>query len=729
MSLGPLGMSSGMDINSMVSKIVDAERVPKQARIDSDRMQVDTNISAYGRLRESLDTMKNLMANFRQEKAFAVRTVESTDDDVVSATATTEAIAGRYAIDVLQLAQSHKVASDTVSDDTRFGPGKLQVSLGEQNFTVDVQGNARLMDVVRGINGASDNPGVRASIINDAEGQRLIVASDRSGADHHIKIGVESEAGNPLKKFEYKTLEERVKALEVARNAAAEALAAPLPGQEVANPEQINTGDAVKEGSDPLQASSMSKSPIDSQNRDVGSNNNEIGSTSSSGIAETRDGTDSSTLSGAAIAGTAGAAGAATLAGASATGAATAEAAATAGTLAANAASAFVKPENSIPGWSETASGTLLDSYTPPLPELDEKALNKMGDVPGWSNTASGTLTDSYVTPKEAQAAEELRIAEEEARIEAQKAAKEAALEQQRAAIDDALAKGTMTDEQARQAKLDLLSPEEKARQIKIDETQAALESAEQSLAAYSGMTEVQEAQDSVVMLDGIAQLSSENNVIEDAIDGIDITVKGVTDPKEKTTEIGVEYDRRSVRDDIEQFVNAYNQFYKVSSELSSVDPRTGQAGPLAGDSVVRGAQSRLKSVLSTQIENAPVDLKTLTEFGITGTRQGTLEINYEMLDRQLNNNFTKLEEFFGGSKGFAKKVEDAVQSLTGVTGSIRTRENSLRDQNYRLNDAQDTLDRRMVGLEERTKNKFMAMQDATAKMQGQLSGMMSALG
>ena len=107
MSLGPLGMSGGMDINSMVSKIVDAERVPKQQRIDNERATIDASISAYGRLRESLDTMKNLMTNFRQEKAFAVRSVETTDDAVVSATATTDAIAGKYAIDVLQLAQSH----------------------------------------------------------------------------------------------------------------------------------------------------------------------------------------------------------------------------------------------------------------------------------------------------------------------------------------------------------------------------------------------------------------------------------------------------------------------------------------------------------------------------------------------------------------------------------------------------------------------------------------------
>lgn len=156
--MGPIGMSSGMDINSMVSKIVDAERIPKQQRIDFERAKIDTSISAYGRLRESLDTMKNLMANFRQEKAFALRSVNTTEESVVTATATTDAIAGKYAVDVLQLAQSHKIASDVIPEDTRFGPGKLQISLGDEQFDFSLRKNSKLTDVVRAINGASDNP-------------------------------------------------------------------------------------------------------------------------------------------------------------------------------------------------------------------------------------------------------------------------------------------------------------------------------------------------------------------------------------------------------------------------------------------------------------------------------------------------------------------------------------------------------------------------------------------
>ncbi|MFH4561882.1 flagellar filament capping protein FliD [Vibrio diabolicus] len=663
MSLGPLGMSGGMDINSMVSKIVDAERVPKQQRIDNERTTINASISAYGRLRESLDTMKNLMANFRQEKAFAVRTVETTDDNIVSATATTDAIAGKYAIDVLQLAQSHKVASDVLPEDAKFGPGKLQISLGDDTFNANVRSSSKLADVVRGINGSKDNPGVRASLINDVEGPRLILASNLSGKDHQIRVSVEADKGNPLKYFEYQTLEDRVNALEEARSAAEEVLG-PLQF-----PEQPVELDANGNPLPPEEQKAAENGQYDGSQEPISAAGAEAAKAGQEAIDEANR-------------------------------------------------RASLRPEDRIPGWTETASGTLLDSYEEPELELDEKAIEKAPDVPGWSNAASGTLTDSYVTTKEAKQLLEQEKAEIEQKIASEKQALDAKVE-----------RGELTEEQAKQIHRAKLDPQERERLEKIDEAEAKIAKAQSAFEEYLGMTEVQAGQDSEVLLDGVAKLSSHNNVIEDAIEGVDLTLKGKSEPNKPPAEIGVEYDRQSVRNDIENFVAAYNSFYQTSQALASVDPVTGQKGPLSGDSTVRSADSRLKSVFSTQIDKAPENLKSLTEFGITTTRQGTLEINYDMLDRQLNNNFNELEKFFGGNTGFAKRVEDAIHGITGITGSIRTREKSLTEQNYRLSDDQAALDRRMESLEKRTHAKFTAMQDATGKMQGQLGALMSALG
>ncbi|MGF1719706.1 flagellar filament capping protein FliD [Vibrio kyushuensis] len=662
MSLGPMGMNTGMDINSMVSKIVNAERMPKQQRIDNERTNIDASISAYGRLKESLDTMKDLMASFRQNKAFAARTVGTTNESVVAATANTEAMAGRYAIDVLQLAQSHKVASDVLSPDDKFGPGKLQIQLGKDDFTIDVKENATLVDVVREINGNKSNPGVRASVINDMEGPRLIVASNLSGHDNAIKISAQAGLHDPLNKLEYKTLEERVKDLEKARSAAQQLISPLSPlEQKFAQKVAEKISDAAK-GVDEELAEEASDAAIsaDPNAEKAGTAGNEL---SKDAIAAAAD------------------------------------------------ANKYQKPQDRIPGWTETASGTLLDSYYEPAPELDAKALEKAPDVPGWSNSASGTLTDSYVTPKEAKQALDRKLAAE------------------KASIERAVASGEMTPERAKQLERAKLTPEERAYLERVDQADADLISAQNAFDTYVGMTQVQAAQDSKVMLDGVAQLSSHNNVIENAIEGVDLTVKGKSEVGKAPAEIDIEYDRQGVREDIEQFVAAYNQFYQTSKELGGVDPRTGQGGPLAGDSIIRSADSRLKSVFSSSIEPAPDELKSLTEFGITTTRQGTLEINYNMLDRQLNNNFTKLGDFFGGNQGFAKKVEDAIHSMTNATGTIRTREQSLVERNYRLVDDQAALDRRMDGLEKRTHSKFASMQDSTSKMQYQLAGMMNALG
>ncbi|SHO55848.1 flagellar filament capping protein FliD [Vibrio quintilis] len=665
MTLGPIGMNAGMDVNSIVSKVVDAERLPKQQRIDNQRTQNETSISAYGRLRESLDTMKNLMAGFRQDKAFALRKASSTDEEVVSAKAATDAIAGRYAVDVLQLAQSHKLASGVIPEDTKFGPGKLDISLGEKTFSVDIRNKSKLKDVVNQINHAKGNPGIRASVINDVNGPRLIIASNQSGKDNKVSISAEGTTDKALKRLEYKTLEQRVKDLEDARSQAQQ-LIHPL------TPEQQKVAGKVAE-----KLENAARAVDESVAQEI----KEAAKTAQDPSDTKQAGTD---LSDSAV-----------------------KAAATAG----EAAQTYIKPEDRIPGWTETASGTLLDSYSEGEPPLSGSDLEKSGDVPGWSNTASGTLLDSYVTPKEAAAELKEKLAQEQQQIE------------------QAIKSGEMTPEEAKELERSKLSPEEKAYVEKVENVQAQLKEAQNSFDAYQGMTEVQSAQDAEVILDGVAKLASHNNIIEDAIEGVDLTLKGESDPKQKTAEVDIEYDRNSVRENIEKFVSAYNQFYQTSQQLSVANPKTGEKGPLAGDSIVRSADSRLKRVFSSPVEQAPENLKTLTEFGITTTRQGTLEINHDMLNKQLNNNFDKLGDFFGGRKGFAKQVEDAIQSMTGVTGSIRSRENSLRDQNYRLDDEQDTLDRRMDALEKRTHNKFSAMKDATSKMQSQLAGMMNALG
>lgn len=459
MNIGAAATASGLDINSMVNKIVEAERAPKEARINERRDNVDVSISAYGKLKGALDEMKHLMADFRRNHTLSARTVSSDAPEVLTASASHEALPGKYSVKVEQLAQAHKVVSGTFDDEEKMGAGKLAISLGGSGFNVEIpEDESEILDVVRLINRHPSNTGVMASVIKDDAGARLVLSSDKSGEQNNIKVRVEAPVASTLQKFGF-------------------------------NP------------------------------------NNEINS-----------------------------------------------------------------------------------------------------------------------------------------------------------------------------------------------------------------MREMQAAADAKVVIDGLAVVTSDTNTIEDAIKGVDLNLQALSrsnegeQPQNAPVMVDVAYDRNAVGGAIEQFVNAYNQFYATSQELAKFDPETEEKGPLVGDSIIRSVDNQLRAAFSSPVEGAPESIKTLSELGITTTMEGRLEIDYDMLDRQLAQNFADVGEFFSSREGFARKVEDLIHAHTGITGSIKGRQNSLNDQRMALNGEQEKLDRRMDSVQERVHNQFSAMDKAMGEMKGQLSSMMSML-
>ncbi|GHA47405.1 flagellar filament capping protein FliD [Photobacterium aphoticum] len=463
MNIGAAATASGFDINTMVKTIVDAERAPAESRIKRQRDNIDVSISAYGKLKASLDDMKYMMADFRRNHTLSARTVSTDNSDVLKASASYEALPGKYNVKVEQLAQAHKIVSGPFNDEKPLGAGKLSISMGTNMFDVEIpKDESEILDVVRLINRHPDNKGVMAAVIKDDVGSRLVLTSDKSGEANQIKVRVDAPFDSTLQKFGF-------------------------------------------------------------------------------------------------------------------------------------------NPNNDI-----------------------------------------------------------------------------------------------------------------------------------------NAMTQMQAATDAKVLIDGIATVTSDTNTIEDAIEGVDLDLLGMgeTDstaskeskPPKDTVTVEVGYDRNAVGGAIEQFVNAYNQFYSTAHELGKFDPETQEKGPLVGDSIIRTVDNQLRNAFSSPVEGAPDTVKTLSELGVMSTMEGRLEIDYDLLDRQLAKNFTDVGAFFSGQNGFARKIEDLIHSHTGITGSINSRQTSLGDQVSRLNTEQANLDRRMESVQKRTHDQFTAMDNAMGQMKSQLSSMMSMM-
>ncbi|PSV23323.1 flagellar hook protein [Photobacterium leiognathi subsp. mandapamensis] len=247
---------------------------------------------------------------------------------------------------------------------------------------------------------------------------------------------------------------------------------------------------------------------------------------------------------------------------------------------------------------------------------------------------------------------------------------------------------------------------------------------------ANADMVEMQNGVDAKIKIDNFTEITSSSNKIEDAIEGVTLDIKKLTDTDDvKFVTIDITNDTSTAKSSIESFVEKYNEFIDTADSLSKYDVESKSSGPLNGDSLTRSIISQMRNMMNAGIE---VDGRTysLSDFGITTDRYGKIEIDDDKLDDALKDNFNAFNAFFHtDEKGFLDKAEAIFKGYTSSTdGSLTNKEKSLKEQQDRLNDDMDDLNERMKAYEERTYQQFTAMDAAIGKMNNQLNTMMSLM-
>ncbi|MBP2699160.1 flagellar filament capping protein FliD [Photobacterium lucens] len=247
---------------------------------------------------------------------------------------------------------------------------------------------------------------------------------------------------------------------------------------------------------------------------------------------------------------------------------------------------------------------------------------------------------------------------------------------------------------------------------------------------ANADMVEMQNGVDAKIKIDNFTEITSSSNKIEDAIEGVTLDIKKLTNTDDvKFATIDITNDTSTAKSSIESFVEKYNEFIDTADSLSKYDVESKSSGPLNGDSLTRSIISQMRNMMNAGIE---VDGRTysLSDFGITTDRYGKIEIEDDKLDDALKDNFNAFNAFFHtDEKGFLDKAEAIFKGYTSSTdGSLTNKEKSLKEQQDRLNDDMDDLNERMKAYEERTYQQFTAMDAAIGKMNNQLNTMMSLM-
>lgn len=204
--------ASSLDVNSIVSQLMELEKQPLKV-LDTKEASFQAKISAYGTVKSALASLQSAVQTLTQPNTFKALGITSTDINVVSGSATTEAAPGTYNIVVDELATANTLRSNGAYTATNatFNTGTLSIKVGT-GAAVNVEitnKNNSLAQVRNAIN--NSGAGVSATIINDGTNQRLVLTSKTMGSAGAITVtATDSGSGgsNPLTALDSSSLVE-----------------------------------------------------------------------------------------------------------------------------------------------------------------------------------------------------------------------------------------------------------------------------------------------------------------------------------------------------------------------------------------------------------------------------------------------------------------------------------------------------------------------------------------
>jgi flagellar hook-associated protein 2 len=192
------GIGSGVDTQSIVKVLVAAEKAPKQQQIQTQQTTATTQVSAVGMIKNALDTFRSAIAKLNTASAFTGLAGTSSDEKIAKATVDATASAGKYALEVKQLATSSKISSDVFADGTSSvvnksgDPQTLTISQSGSDYNVTIPDGATLQQARDSINSQLNSKGISANILTDAKGSRLVMSSSTTGAGSDITVSGDS---------------------------------------------------------------------------------------------------------------------------------------------------------------------------------------------------------------------------------------------------------------------------------------------------------------------------------------------------------------------------------------------------------------------------------------------------------------------------------------------------------------------------------------------------------
>ncbi len=234
------------------------------------------------------------------------------------------------------------------------------------------------------------------------------------------------------------------------------------------------------------------------------------------------------------------------------------------------------------------------------------------------------------------------------------------------------------------------------------------------TLGGVTNMTEVDAAADASLFIDGL-EVSATSNVVSEAIEGVSINLTGAEPGTVYDLVVG--FDNDSAREQVQAFVEGYNELLGALASQTTFDAESLVAGPLFGESSVRNLTFDLRNLVGGTASNTSSPFEALAEIGITTNLDGTLALDESVLTDVFASSFDDVGRLFSGEGGFATLLDDLLGEFLEPESSISTREDGLETLIEDITDQREALDTRMLAVEARLTTQFSALDSLISQL------------
>lgn len=140
-------------------------------------------------------------------------------------------------------------------------------------------------------------------------------------------------------------------------------------------------------------------------------------------------------------------------------------------------------------------------------------------------------------------------------------------------------------------------------------------------------LAQTSKGEDAQLSVNGLV-ISRSSNAVTEVIKGVTLNLKSADVGTQVS--IAVNPDTETLTENIQGFVDAYNNLKQFVDDLSGYNADKQQAGLLLGDSTMRTIQSQVRSLISQPIEGLGGKYRSLTELGVNTDRNNDYLLEFD---------------------------------------------------------------------------------------------------